>query len=397
MKLLHTSDWHLGKKLFRMERLPEQEKFLQELVSIIKNEKIDHLLVAGDIFDVPQPPHKALKLFYDFVSELTSLGTTHLWLIGGNHDSATLLDAPTSLINKELIHFYGGIREDESEHWAKLPFKDSKDFLSLCLLPYFRHHEIAPWKRDEDVTQDDWTQKIIKRFLGTNPHPETKAKILLAHHLFGLYEAAGSEQALALSGLDSIPLEWISQFDYAALGHIHKPQTLKKEKPLVRYSGSPIAMRFSETAPKTLNLLEFENSGRFHHSLIPLTTHRTLASLHVTEESWSSALENLKQSELPAACEMYIKLKAPVAGLMEEIRLKADELGLNLLGIVPEFMNEKKEDSTESWTELLSLTPEELFSSFYLTKFPEEEAVPTELTQDMKLLWEEARHAPPSA
>jgi len=396
LKLLHTSDWHLGKRLFKLERLPEQERFLDHLLTVVKHEQVDHLFVAGDLFDVPQPPHRALRLFYDFIATFTATTRAQLWLIGGNHDSSTLLDAPQGLIDGDRVHLFGGPRATPQEQWVKLPFPDQKTHLDLCVLPYFRPHELAAWKGELAVTAEGWVEKLIERFLKTPPPTAGVGRILLGHHLFGAFEAAGSEQALSLSGMDSLPLSWCEQFDYLALGHIHKPQTLKKQKPFARYCGSPLALRFSETAPKGMELLTWKSEG-FTHTTLPLPTWRPLVSLVASESDWREKLQLIPESELPAAVELVLQLNAPVPGLIESVRAEAQGLGLELLSVLPQFRAQEKSGAEENWTELLKLTPNELFESFYLSKFPAEASVPRELAQDMKLLLEEARRAPPSA
>ncbi|MFP5458204.1 MAG: exonuclease SbcCD subunit D [Bacteriovoracia bacterium] len=385
MRILHTSDWHLGKRLYKLERLAEQSIFLDELLGLVKTQKVDHLLVAGDVFDVPQPPHKALKLFYDFISRLLRETNCELWVIGGNHDSGHLLDAPQGLIDSKRVHLFGTLRSDPSEHWVRLPM--AQGYISLCLLPYFRQHDLSPWKSGADLAE------ILKNFFQQDD--QGVGRMLMAHHLFGISEAAGSEQALALSGLESIPLEWLEGFDYVALGHIHKPQTLKKHKPLVRYCGSPLPMRFSETAPKGVELIEWTEQGMTHTTL-PLPVIRPLHAVSVSPEDWQKTLSALPKAQLPAALEITLKLQAPVPGLIESIRNWGEEQGLEILSVIPHFAQEETGPATGHWTQLLQLTPEKLFEAFYLSKFPKEEEVPRELTQDMKELWEEARHAPPA-
>lgn len=385
MRVLHTSDWHLGKRLYKLERLPEQSIFLQELLRLVKDHCVDHLLVAGDVFDVPQPPHRALKLFYDFISQLMRETTCELWVIGGNHDSGHLLDAPQGLIDPQRVHLFGSLRSDPREHWVRLP--TATGHVSLCLLPYFRQHDLAPWKSGAELSE------ILKNFF-QHDH-QAQGRMLMAHHLFGISEAAGSEQALALSGLESIPLEWLESFDYVALGHIHKPQTLKKQKPLVRYCGSPLPMRFSETAPKGVELIDWSDQGMTHTTL-PLPVIRPLHAVSVTAADWEKTLTALPTALLPAALEITLKLPAPVPGLIESIRNWGEAQGLEILSVIPVFAQEEAGPAAGHWTQLLQLTPEKLFEAFYLSKFPTEEAVPRELTQDMKELWEEARHAPPA-
>lgn len=385
MRILHTSDWHLGKRLYKLERLAEQSIFLDELLRLVKTQKVDHLLVAGDVFDVPQPPHKALKLFYDFISQLMRETHCELWVIGGNHDSGHLLDAPQGLIDSKRVHLFGTLRSDPSEHWVRLPM--GQGHISLCLLPYFRQHDLSPWRSGADLTE------ILRNFFQHDD--QGVGRMLMAHHLFGISEAAGSEQALALSGLESIPLEWLESFDYVALGHIHKPQTLKKHKPLVRYCGSPLPMRFSETAPKGVELIEWTDQGMTHTTL-PLSVIRPLHAVSVTPADWEKTLSALPKAQLPAALEITLKLQAPVPGLIESIRNWGEGQGLEILSVIPHFAQEDTGPAAGHWTQLLQLTPEKLFEAFYLSKFPKEEEVPRELTQDMKELWEEARHAPPA-
>jgi DNA repair protein SbcD/Mre11 len=394
MKLLHTSDWHLGKRLFGLDRISEQSEFLNWLIELIKLQKIDHLLVAGDIFDVPQPPHKALKLFYDFISTLMQETSAELWIIAGNHDSGTLLDAPASLIDSKRVHLFGSLKDEAHEHWVK--FEKGSVQIDLCLLPYFRHHELARWNTQKDVRSENLSVEVLKDFLTSYPKTSDSKKILMAHHLFGLYEAAGSEQALALSGVETIPLDWLRGFDYVALGHIHKPQYLSHSKPVVCYSGSPIPMRFSETKKKNVILLEV--SDTLNHSPIEIPSFRDLHSIVVTPENWEEKLQEIiNDKPLSPALELTLKLEAPITGLVESIRKKSDELNFNLLSFITEYHNDQRADQQDNWTELLKLNPEELFKAFYQHKYPNVEEIPVDLIEDMKHLWAEARHAPPSA
>jgi exonuclease SbcD len=402
LKLLHTSDWHLGKRLHKLERLPEQLLFLDWLVETLKQQNIDHLLIAGDVFDVPQPPHKALRAFYDFLGRVTRETSATVWVVAGNHDAGNLLEAPEALWDRGRVRVWGGIRENPQDHWVQLPFPGQRHHLDLCVLPYFRHHELGPWREiyGGEVVAQDWPEQMVRAFLANPPkHPQAVGKIFMGHHLFGLFEAAGSEQALALSGLDSIPLDWLASFDYAALGHIHKPQTLRAAKPQVWYCGSPIAMRFSETAPKRVNLLTWESDSTFQCQALAVPVWRELVSLVATGEDWQEQLRSVartSEGQLAPAIEIELHLPAPVPGLLEQIRAEAQALGVEDLTLLPTFAPAAEEDRGQDWTTLLRLGPLELFESFYRAKYPEEPAVPADLLADLKALMEEARRAPPS-
>ncbi len=387
MKFLHTSDWHLGKRLYKLERLDEQSFFLDWLIETLLHEQIDHLLVAGDIFDVPQPPHRALKLFYDFIAKLLDQTKTQLWIIGGNHDSASLLDAPASLLDSKRIHLFGGLKETPQEHWVKIPYQNSH--IDLCLLPYFRQYELMKWS--ERVSGENESEHLIHQLI----HLPTQgvARFFMGHHLFGFSEAAGSEQAISLSGMDSIPLSWFSGFEYVALGHIHKPQILSKKTPAAIYSGSPIPMRFSETKPKSVIIGEWK--GELHYQEKAIPQRRQFLSLSITPSHWREKI--LEQKSEWLTLELRLKLQAPVTGLMDDIRSFCAQEGVELLNIITEFEQTEIEDQKDHWSELLDLTPEELFEQFYLHKYSQETSVPKDLMDDIKNLWQEASLAPPLA
>lgn len=387
MKFLHTSDWHLGKRLYKLERLDEQSYFLDWLIETLISEEIDHLLVAGDIFDVPQPPHRALKLFYDFIAQLMKKTKTELWIIGGNHDSASLLDAPTSLLDSKRIHLFGGLRDKPQEHWVKIPYQDSH--VDLCLLPYFRQYELMKWS--ERISGENESENLIHQLI-TMP-TQGVARFFMGHHLFGISEAAGSEQAISLSGMDSIPLSWFHDFAYVALGHIHKPQILSKQSPAVIYSGSPIPMRFSETKAKSVIIGEWSGELLYQERLIP--QRRQLHSIPITASDWRKSISATKAQNL--TLELRLTLKAPVTGLMDEIRNFCAQENIELLNIITEFEHAEVEDQKDHWSALLDLTPEELFEQFYLHKYSQEKIVPKDLMDDIKNLWQEASDAPPLA
>ena len=286
LKLLHTSDWHLGKKLFKAERIEEQKLFLDWLLVEIEKQKVDYLLIAGDIFDSPHPPNEALKLYFDFLHVLAETKVKTI-IIGGNHDSGTFLDAPANILLGQNISVTGQLSTDLKKHIHELKTDHSNEIVGVVTLPYFRNWEVHQMGRTWGIEEgEDFGLNTIKRFLKETSEAinHCQKKVLLSHHLFGMYSAAGSEQAIGLSGVESIPnnvLEGL--FDYVALGHIHKPQIIKKENPIIYYSGSPIAMRFSETMKKSLSLLTIEKN-QLNQTLIEIPRFRELIQIECREE-----------------------------------------------------------------------------------------------------------------
>lgn len=394
MKILHTSDWHLGKKLMRTERLPEQAQFLKWLLSIIQDQKINVLLIAGDIFDTPNPPYDAQKLYFDFLNELSQL-SIQTFIISGNHDSGALLDASKEILSKLKVNISGHLSLKPSDHVFHL------DGVSIVTLPYFRNYELYNLGKTFDLNPDDdnYFLHTLEKFISTtsNSIPSHHKKILLGHHLFGFYSAAGSEAAIALSGIESIPLSIIeNKFDYVALGHIHKPQIIKKEKPIVYYSGSPIAMRFSEKEKKTISLIEI-NNDKLTHEIIPIPQFRILKSFEINEENLNEAITEINgiipPTELKNLIDINLKLKNPKNGLVDEIRAQIDQVRNEILTIAIYF--EDDESLVES--ELLlkvknNLDLKEMFGIFYQHKFNQTE-IPLELAHDFNDLLDKVNNA----
>ncbi|MGK0367924.1 MAG: exonuclease SbcD, partial [Thermoproteota archaeon] len=290
IKLIHTSDWHLGKRLFNRERIDEQQDFLDWLLDTIKNENIDLLLLAGDIFDVPSPPHAALSLFNTFIERFIKETKSQMVFITGNHDSGSLLESLKPLWNKERIHLKGNLSLDFNEHY--FDYTKDDESVRVSLLPFFRNYEIEKWSRQHEET--DLTQ-LLKKFFNQAIVDRPRANhfhILLAHHLFCEFESSVSEQSISLSGLDSIPKELLKDcYDYLALGHIHKYQKISSA-PLGIYTGSPIAFRFSETSVKKVNLLEITNN-KLNLIALEIPCERKLIKLKLTNYNYVDEIKKL--------------------------------------------------------------------------------------------------------
>ena len=150
MRLLHTSDWHLGKRLFDKERYDVFENFLTWLLSTIRKERVDTLIVAGDIFDTAVPTNKSLRLYYDFLSHLSGSGCRHVVIVSGNHDSPTLLEAPKEILASLGVHVIGGAENPENE---VIELKDSSGKLEgvVCAVPFLRERDILRLKDDSTL------------------------------------------------------------------------------------------------------------------------------------------------------------------------------------------------------------------------------------------------------
>jgi exonuclease SbcD len=373
LKILHTSDWHLGKKLFKQERIDEQSAFLDWLHDYIIDNEVDVLLVAGDIFDVPSPPVNAIKLLYNFIFKLGETNNTETFIITGNHDSSSLLEVPKKFFGLKNCHIFSSLEQNMSK--MNYLFKKNGINIGIKSLPYFRNFELINLIDNDEDDQELAIKNYFSSFFEYWENPtHIHHKILLSHHGFGKYSAAGSEHAIYLSGLDYFPLEWVKdKFDYVALGHIHKKQLLSESPPIL-YPGSPIPLRFSESNDKKVSLLTATKT-ELKFDLIDIPNFRQLTSLKTTSETYitdiTKLLKNIEKKPLECFLEVNIKILEPTAGIADHIREILIDSGVQLISYIPTF--ELSEINEKENKNINKLSIEELFTQYYKVKFEEEE------------------------
>jgi DNA repair protein SbcD/Mre11 len=376
MRILHTSDWHLGKRLFKLDRSEEHAQFLDWLISTILVKEIDLLLIAGDIFDTPTPPHHSLEMFYNFLHRLSVETTTQTLIIAGNHDSGLLLEAPARLLTPHRVKIWGKLSSEVNDHW--LEFEKAGEKLAICGIPFFRSYELLPHGDGDALV-------ALKTYLSK---PKRSAQLLMLHHLAGIFEAAGSEQVINLSGVESIPIEMLESFDYVALGHIHKPQKIGKNS---FYSGSPLPMRFSETHPKSVRLLNLKQ-GQLTSETHAIPVIRPLHLIRANEENWRKKISELEASgELTPMVEVQMTLQSPQVGLIDEIKKELVQKGMELLSYLPSYSSIDRPQ--ERHERLFELSPLEIFQQFYAHKYPDAQDMPPELELDFKELLQKVNDA----
>lgn len=372
MRILHTSDWHLGKRLFKLDRSEEHKLFLDWLVSTLIEKEIDLLLIAGDIFDTPTPPHYSLEMFYEFLHRVSTTTKATVLIIAGNHDSGQLLEAPAKILAPLRIKVWGKLSDKVEDHWFK--FQN----LNICSIPFFRSYELLPHGDGDALV-------ALEKYL---THKVEGPKLLMLHHLAGMFEAAGSEQVISLSGVDSIPSEILKSFDYVALGHIHKPQRIGEN---MYYSGSPLPLRFSETARKSIVIID-EANGVLSSEVHPIPVFRDLFIIKTAEANYKQDIEALAlTAKLPAMAEVQIKLDSPKIGLIDDIKERLQKKGIELLSYLPLY--QRGEVVERKGEKLFEMTPLEIFTEFYQTKYPDAKEVPADLTEDFKTLLEKVKNA----
>lgn len=259
MKLLHISDLHLGKRLREFSLIEDQEYILVKILNIIDDEKPDALLIAGDVYDKGIPPVAAVNLLDDFLTKL-SQRKIPVFMISGNHDSCERMSFGSKLMENS------GLYVSKSYNGNVVPFelKDEWGSVNIYMLPY-----IYPVEKSytEAVSQAISQMKI----------DTSKRNVLVSHQFVSGSERCDSED-LFIGGAEDVNVEVFDDFDYVALGHIHKPQKCGRE--FVRYSGTPLKYSFSEVNHKKgVTVIELKEKGNLNIKQVPLVPKRDLVVL----------------------------------------------------------------------------------------------------------------------
>lgn len=275
LKVLHTADWHLGKRLEQYERTEEHQHFLDWLVETITSEQIDVLIVAGDIFDTSTPSNAALKQYYQFLWKVQATCCREVIIIGGNHDSITTLNAPQDLLKIFNVHVVGGVPDIFSDQIIPIKNTTGKVELVVCAIPFLRDKDVRLSIAGETVMDLEarLKQGISDHYNKFKVHIESYKTdgipVIATGHLFAAGAAScGTEKDIHVGNLgqiggDQFPVE----FDYIALGHLHRPQLVNNMNH-IRYSGSPIPLSFSEAEDsKIVLVLGFENELKYIQSI----------------------------------------------------------------------------------------------------------------------------------
>jgi exonuclease SbcD len=281
MKMLHTADWHLGKRLGEYSRLPEQREVMQEICEIAEREQVDAVLIAGDLFDNANPGNEAVELFYKTVHRLSANGSRAVVAIAGNHDSAERVEAPDPLARELGIIFHG---KPDSE---VRPFSTRKGLKLLQAAPGFVELKLPKHDTPLRLLLTPYANEVtLRQFLGTDDKEETLRKVLrenwqqiasqycdqkgvnvLVAHLYFMQKGGEAPEEpdderpiLHMGGAQAIFTEDIpAEVQYTALGHLHRYQNIGGAEGPAVYSSSPLAYSFSEAhQEKYVVLIEAE-------------------------------------------------------------------------------------------------------------------------------------------
>ncbi|MEU1892099.1 exonuclease SbcCD subunit D [Streptomyces pristinaespiralis] len=311
MRLLHTSDWHLGRSFHRVSMLDAQAAFLDHLVATVREREVDAVLVAGDVYDRAVPPLAAVALFDDALHRLADAGVPTV-MISGNHDSARRLGVGAGLIDRAGIH----LRTDPAGCGTPVLLADEHGPVVCYGLPYLEPSLVRAEFGTEKAAHESVLAAAMERIradLATRE--EGTRSVVLAHAFVMGGEESDSERDITVGGVCAVPAGVFSGVDYVALGHLHGCQTITER---IRYSGSPLAYSFSETDHrKTMWLVDLDASGAVTAERIECPVPRPLARLRgsVEELLESPELDRHEESFVEATLTDAVRPADPMARL----------------------------------------------------------------------------------
>ena len=402
IRILHTADWHLGQTFFGYDRTQEHEHFLDWLAGVLTKNKIDVLIVAGDVFDVSNPSAASQRMFYRFIHRVTTENPRlQLVVVAGNHDSAARLESPLPLLQEMRTEIKGIVRKQNGkidyEHLLVELKNAAGEVEALCLAVPFLRQGDYPVVETEGNPYAEGVKELYARLLKYALKKRTDGQALVA---VGHLLATGSEIAekdhserIIIGGLESVsPESFPEQIVYTALGHIHKAQRVSGREN-IRYAGSPLPMSFAEK--------------HYHHGVVKVTLDEgwaveiekleytplvRLLSIPATEAAApDEVLDELRGLELPEDepmpyLEVKVKLSEPEPMLRQQVEEILEGKPVRLARIVS-FYRQAAEGSVEE--EVLTAGLQEM-NPLQIVKATLENSYQTEMPEELVNLFQEA-------
>lgn len=385
MILFHTADWHIGQYFFGYDRKEEHTYFFNWLKKTIKEQQVDVLLVAGDVFDSPNPSAESQKIYYRFLREVTTDNPNlQIVIIAGNHDSAGRLEAPNPLVEEMNIHIRGLVRKREDGEidcqQLSVPLSKDGEVKAWCIA--------VPYLRQGDYPNAESYSKGVSAlydllYAELQQVKEKHLPVVVMGHL----QATGSEisendrsERTIIGGLECISPEVFEKKDivYTALGHLHKAQRVSGREN-VRYAGSPLPMSFSEKHYKQgANLIEIENNQLKNIKRLDFEPLARLISLPKEPKPLAEVLEEIKalpDGEITKASpylELKVLLTEPEPSMRNQIEEALLGKAVRLASAVPFRVKSDRESKMITYEELKIINPMEMADDVFLSRYGNE-------------------------
>ena len=328
MKFFHLSDLHIGLKLINRDLREDQEYIFEQITDAARRKKPDAIVIAGDIYDKAVPSAEAVEVFDHFTGALKEAAPKAvIMMISGNHDSGPRVNCFRSVLNHQNIHMIGMPPQKEGEHIEKVILQDEYGPVNFYLLPFVKPSMVKMITGTDENGNNLSYNETIHRLIQRENVDETQRNILVSHQF---YLPAGKKaedvermesEICTVGNIDQVSADILKKFDYAALGHIHKPMKVGSE--CVRYCGTPLACSVSEAGQeKGIVVVDIKEKGQLHTEVLPLIPLRQVKVVRGTLEQ-----------VLTQACKDYVTVVLTDKADLDVIDMQ-DRLRLSFPGLL---------------------------------------------------------------
>ncbi|WP_058307628.1 exonuclease SbcCD subunit D [Gracilibacillus massiliensis] len=363
MKILHTADWHLGKIVHGLHMTEEQDLVLQQLIDIIRQEKPDVIIIAGDLYDRAVPPREAVEILNRFFTKVSVELEIPILAIAGNHDSPDRLGFGASIFRSQQLYLATSIKEI----FQPIKFSDQETDYYFHLVPYVEPEQVKNYFEDDSITTHHDAMKRIVEEIKKEMSENTK-HILIGHaFIAGGMESESEERLTMIGGSPYIEADLFRSFDYVALGHLHQAQRITDD--FIRYSGSIMKYSFSEAHHnKSITILELDKAEK-KLTTIPLTPPRDLRKVE-------GYFQDFLDGQVIEPTEDYLQIQLLDDGQIIDPVSKLRKRFPNLLRLERKHhLIHQSLKEIDTIKEKQEMTHEQLFAAFY------QEIKGTELTE----------------
>jgi exonuclease SbcD len=394
MRILHTSDWHLGRTLYsKKERTEEHIAFFNWLITTIIEQSIEVLIIAGDIFDTSSPNITSQKLYYDFLIEVRNTTCKHIVIVGGNHDSPSFLNAPKTILSALQISIIGNATEDLQDEIVVIHSEKKDEGLIVCGVPFLRERDISRFVEGEFYS--DRSKRInesIKNHyaeiarLAEQKKAELGGKypIIATGHMSVVGGNRNEDDGVRetyVGGIEAIDSSMFpTSFDYVALGHYHIPSVIQDH---IRYCGSPIPMGFGEAKQtKCVFIIDFTTGRGIEKIVIP--TFQRLESIAGSKSDIETRLHELKKIDESVWIEIIYQGDELFPDLIPWINELVVDSKLEVLKVQNKQQNQEVLSQQDVSVSLDELNPYDVF-----TIFLEKSTISENQKEDLTIIYKE--------
>lgn len=370
MKVLHTSDWHLGQSFFTKTRKDEHQAFLSWLVEQVATLGVDLVIVAGDIFDTSTPPSYARELYNQFIVQLQKTGC-QLLVLGGNHDSVSVLNESRQLLAQLNTQVIASTALPADQQVVEVHNRQGEVAALVCAIPFVRPKDVLHSQAGETGVQKRQAlgeaisahyHDIYQRAVDKKQQLGLDIPILATGHLTALgVSTSDSVRDIYIGTLEGFAADGFPPADYIALGHIHRPQKVAKQDH-IRYSGSPIPLSFDELGTsKQVVLVEFEQGRRVSVDTLQVPLFQPMAVHTGTLEQLAESLQMYAEATQTVWLSIEVENQDYLSDLQSRIQTLTEPLNADVLQL-RRARNPRREALTQQSKESLhELTPTEVF------------------------------------